>query len=108
MGRGRESVIDASLTGSTADISLAVVSKSPILKPLNSLDEKLLRAWLLASEDVTDANEAELNGLVPVLVEAGYVEEKPWGDDPDSFLWSFSEAGVKRSEELEALSESAD
>ncbi len=69
---------------------------------MDSLDEKLLRAWLLASDDLTDANEAELNALIPVLTEAGYVKEKPWGDDPDWFLWSFTDAGVKRSEELEA------
>jgi hypothetical protein len=57
-------------------------------------------------EDFTDAVEAELNALVPALVEAGYVKEKPWGDDPDRFLWSFTEAGVKRSKELEAIDES--
>lgn len=69
---------------------------------MDSIDEKLLRAWLLASEDVTDANEAEPNALLPALIEAGYVEEKPWGDDPDRFLWWFTEAGVARSKELEA------
>jgi hypothetical protein len=72
------------------------------------LDEKLLRAWLLASEDLTDANEAEVNGLLPVLIEAGYVEEKPWGDDPEFFLWSFTEVGIRRSKELEALHENSD
>lgn len=69
---------------------------------MNSLDEKLLRAWELSSEDFTDAVEAELNALVPVLVEAGYVKERSWGDDPDYFLWSFTATGVERSKELEA------
>ena len=32
-----------------------------------------------------------------------YAEEKPWGDGPDWFLWSFTEAGRRRSRELEAL-----
>ena len=74
---------------------------------MNLLDEKLLRAWLLALEDFTDAVEAELNTLIPELIEAGYVKEKPWGDDPDWFLWWFTEAGVKRSEELEVIRESS-
>lgn len=72
---------------------------------MDPLDERLLRAWLLALEDITDANEAELNALLPALVEAGFVAEEPWGDDPDWCLWWFTEAGVKRSEELEAMSE---
>lgn len=75
---------------------------------MDPLDQKLLRAWLLASDDLTDANEAELNTLIPALSDAGYVEEKPWDDDPDWFLWSFTDAGIKRSEELEALNGRAD
>ncbi|HWD40003.1 MAG TPA: hypothetical protein VG944_14230 [Fimbriimonas sp.] len=69
---------------------------------MDLVDEKLLRAWLLASENVTAAVESELNALLPALIEAGYVEEKPWGDDPDWFLWWFTEAGVKRTKQLEA------
>jgi hypothetical protein len=68
---------------------------------MDPLDEKLLRTWELSSGDFTDAVEAELNTLVPALIEAGYVREKPWGDDPAYFLWSFTEAGVKRSKQLE-------
>jgi hypothetical protein len=68
---------------------------------MKPLDNALLRAWLLASKDFTDANEAELNALLPVLIEAGYVEEEPWGSDPDYILWSFTDAGVKRSKQLE-------
>jgi len=70
---------------------------------MKTLDVKLLRAWKLSSEDFTDAVEAELNALVPVLAEAGYVQKRPWGDDPDYFLWSFTTAGVDRSKELEAM-----
>jgi len=69
---------------------------------MNTLDEKLLRAWELSLEDFTEEVEAELNALVPTLIEAGYVKERPWGDDPTYFLWSFTEAGVKRSKQLEA------
>ncbi len=68
---------------------------------MDQLDQTLLRAWLLSLEDASDATEAELNELLPALIEAGYVEERPWGDDPDWFLWSFTEAGVKRADELE-------
>lgn len=75
---------------------------------MDSLDEKLLRASQLFVEDVTDANEAELNALIPSLTEAGYVKEEPWGDDPDWCLWSFTDAGIKRSEELEAQHESSE
>lgn len=70
---------------------------------MDPLDKKLLRAWELSSGDFTDAAEAELNDLVPALVEAGYVKERPWGDDPLHFLWSFTESGVKRGRELEAI-----
>ncbi len=73
---------------------------------MDLLDEKLLRAWELSLEDFTEDVESELNVLVPTLVEAGYVQERPWGDDPDNFLWSFTEAGVNRSKELEALRDS--
>jgi hypothetical protein len=65
---------------------------------VDSIDEKLLQAWLLSLENFTDANEAKLNDLLPALIETGYVDEKPWGDDPD---W-FTKAGVRRSTELEA------
>lgn len=41
------------------------------------------------------------NGFLPDLIEAGYVREEPWGDSPDWFLCSFTEAGVKRCDELE-------
>jgi hypothetical protein len=70
---------------------------------MDPLDEKLLRAWDLSLEDFTDAVEAELNALVPALIQAGYAAEKPWGDDPDWFLWWFTELGVRRGEELEAM-----
>ncbi|HWD40000.1 MAG TPA: hypothetical protein VG944_14215 [Fimbriimonas sp.] len=69
---------------------------------MDLLDKKLLRASELFYEELSDANDAELESLLPILIEAGYVEEKPWGDDPANFLWSFTEEGVKRSKQLEA------
>jgi hypothetical protein len=69
---------------------------------MDLLDKKLLRALELFYEELSDASDAELASLLPELIEAGYVEEKPWGDDPDHFLWSFTEVGRRRSEELEA------
>jgi hypothetical protein len=69
---------------------------------MDDADRALYRAWELASEDSTDALEAELRDLIPILVKAGYAKEEPWGDDPDWFLWSFTDAGVKRADELES------
>jgi hypothetical protein len=66
------------------------------------LDEKLRRAEALFLGDLREDVD-ELNALLPSLIEAGYVEEKPWGDDPGWFLWSFTEAGRRRSRELEAV-----
>jgi hypothetical protein len=43
-------------------------------------DEMLLRAWNLALEDITEEVETRLAELLPSLIEAGYVDEKPWGD----------------------------
>jgi hypothetical protein len=91
---------------STLPVSLKIPSKMTKLNPraavMDPLDKKLLRAWELSSGDFTDAVEAELNDLVPALVKAGYAKERSWGDDPAYFLWSFTERGVKRSNELEA------
>lgn len=75
---------------------------------MDALDEQLLRAFDLSSEEFSDDVEAELNALVPVLIEAGYVKERPWGDDPDHFLWSFTKAGVERSKQLEAPREGSE
>ncbi len=68
---------------------------------MNAADKALCRAWELASEDITDAVEDELNALVPILVEAGYASEEPWGEDSGWVLWAFTDSGVARAEELE-------
>jgi len=70
---------------------------------IDPLDEKLRRAEAIFLQDLTEDCDEELNALLPPLIEAGYITEKPWGDDPDWFLWSFTRAGVKRSKDLEAL-----
>jgi hypothetical protein len=69
---------------------------------MDSLDRALLRAHELFLGELSDTADAELEGLLPRLVEAGFVHEEPWGDDADHFLWSFTEKGRKRTEELDA------
>jgi hypothetical protein len=56
-------------------------------------DDALVRAWELAVEDHTDAVETEFELLLPMLVEAGYVEM-------DDYTWSFTPKGVERAEAL--------
>ena len=68
---------------------------------MDAADRALLRAWQLAAAEDFDAVEKELNALVPILIKAGYAEERPWGDDPDWVLWSFSRKGVERVERLD-------
>lgn len=70
---------------------------------MDLIDQKLLRAWELSLEDFTEDVEAELNALVPALIEAGFAKDKPWGDNPEYFLWSFTKAGIERGKELEEL-----
>jgi hypothetical protein len=67
---------------------------------MNAADKALARAVELYYMDSTDEVETELSDLVPILVEAGYAAQEPWGDDPDWFLWHFTDAGNKRSDEL--------
>lgn len=69
---------------------------------MNALDKALCRAEEIFLEGLSDKADTELEELLPLLVEAGYVREEPWGDDPDWFLWSFTDAGRKRADELEA------
>jgi hypothetical protein len=72
---------------------------------MDSRDKALLRASELTLEDITNAVEDELGKLVPILVEAGYASEEPWGKDYDESegwsLWRFTPSGVKRAKELE-------
>ena len=69
---------------------------------MDALDRALCRAQEIFLEDVSDEPETELEELLPPLIEAGYVHEEPWGEDSGWFLWSFTDAGIKRADELEA------
>jgi hypothetical protein len=69
---------------------------------MDALDKALLRAREIYYDELSDELDAELGELLPALLEAGYVREEPWGDDPDWFLWSFTDAGRGRADELEA------
>ena len=73
---------------------------------MDALDRALLRAREIYMDEVSDEADAELGKLLPSLIEAGYVKEKPWGDDPDWFLWSFTDSGRERADELESVATS--
>ncbi len=62
-----------------------------------------MRVWELALEDISDAVNAEIDALLPTLVEAGFVSEEPWGEDSGWFLWRFTSEGVARVELLERV-----
>lgn len=68
---------------------------------MDSLDRALLRAHELFLEDLSDDADSELEKLLPPLVEAGFIHEEPWGRASDHSLWSFTDKGIKRAEELE-------
>jgi len=68
---------------------------------MDAADRALLRAWELARSEEPEAVEAELSALVPILIKAGYADEMPSGDDPNTAVWSFSSRGVKRVERLD-------
>jgi hypothetical protein len=67
-------------------------------KSMDPVDEALCRAWQLFLEDLSDEVDEELKKLLPRLIEAGYVSES--GHSPTGSFWAFTEAGVKRAEEL--------
>ncbi len=73
----------------------------------DSLDKALCRAHEIFLEDLDDEKPGELDALLPPLIEAGYVSEEPWGEDYEDSegwsLWRFTEAGVRRAEELGCL-----
>jgi len=60
---------------------------------MGDADSALLRAWELSVGDWTDEVEAEIETLLPTLVEAGYASA-------EEHLWRFTPAGVARAEEL--------
>jgi hypothetical protein len=66
---------------------------------MDPLDKALLRAWDLFSKG--ESADAEIDGLLPTLIKAGYVEQRPWGDDESgAYLWNFTDPGVERAAEL--------
>lgn len=69
---------------------------------MDQLDKALLRAQEIFLDELSDATDTELEDLLPPLIKAGLVHEEPWGEASDHFLWSFTEAGIKRVEELES------
>jgi hypothetical protein len=66
-------------------------------------DKALARVIALGLEENFETVESEVNELLPVLIEAGYVET--YGHSPTGFLWRYSRAGVKRGDELRAWDE---
>jgi hypothetical protein len=63
-----------------------------------SIDEALCRVWELGLQDLSDEVDRELGTLLPSLVEAGFVKE--WGHSPTGSFWAYTEAGIRRIEEL--------
>lgn len=65
---------------------------------MDDLDARLRRAHELFLGNLSDESDAELAELLPPLVAAGYVQES--GHSPTGSFWGFTDAGVKRSEQL--------
>jgi len=65
---------------------------------MDQLDQALRRASEIYDADPSEALDAELQTLIPLLIEAGYVKDADWGDGWS--LWSFTAAGIARGEEL--------
>jgi hypothetical protein len=65
---------------------------------MDDVDRGLIRAWEIFADDLSDETDAELNGLLPPLVSAGYVQID--GESPSGSHWRFTAEGVKRAEAL--------
>jgi hypothetical protein len=65
---------------------------------VDELDEALRRAKEIFLSDLSDATDAELAGLLPALVAAGYVLES--GHSPTGSFWAFTAAGHARADAL--------
>lgn len=61
---------------------------------MKSADEVLMEAWELAGGPHNDDVGRRFEELLPALLQAGYA-------DADEYVWSFSEKGIERIEELE-------
>ena len=65
---------------------------------MDALDRDLCRAREIFLDNMSDEMEAELDEILPALIEAGYVEES--GHSSTGSFWAFTKAGVKRRKEL--------
>jgi hypothetical protein len=65
---------------------------------VDTLDRDLCRAHEIFMGNMSDETEAELDEILPALIEAGYIGES--GHSPTGSFWAFTEAGVKRGKEL--------
>ena len=65
---------------------------------MDELDRSLSRAWEIFLEDLSDKTDAELEDLLPALVDAGYASMA--GESPTGHIWSFTPEGVARAEAL--------
>jgi hypothetical protein len=65
---------------------------------VEELDRTLSRAYEIFSEDLSDETDAELDALLPPLVNAGYVAIN--GESPTGLFWRFTPAGVERAKAL--------
>jgi hypothetical protein len=65
---------------------------------MDDLDRALTRAWAIFLEDLSDESDAELEGLLPPLTNAGYVRID--GESPTGYHWRFTPEGVERAKAL--------
>ena len=65
------------------------------------LDDLLTRASEIFLGDLSDETDEELEGILPPLVEAGYVAIN--GQSPTGEFWRFTPEGVARQEQLGLL-----
>ena len=65
---------------------------------MEQLDDLLTRASEIFLDDPSDETDAELERLLPPLVEAGYVAID--GESPSGYFWRFPPEGVRRQEAL--------
>jgi hypothetical protein len=66
---------------------------------VDELDRTLKRAWEISLEDLSDSTDDELGGLLPPLVDAGYVAIS--GESPTGHFWRFTPKGIDRVDALD-------
>lgn len=65
---------------------------------MEHLDTTFRRAWEIFIGDLSDETDAELEALLPPLVDAGYVEIS--GESPTGHFWVFTPDGVAHARAL--------